>query len=200
MNNLDSRTIKELFSRIFVLGVQNKINLHAFTKALERSEFVNKIELNQYDDYFNKPLEDIFFDITNMRIDKDESYGIYNDAYWCGYSYFEIHQRTKKSFAFIFLKLPLYKMMDLYPVYHEMDISSLLEYFHKLDKEQTILRLLCKEKKCSISKLSLVTGLNIATLKKYNASDECLYKGSFEAIYKIATYYSVPMSLFVSHR
>lgn len=197
MNNLDVRKVKELFARLFVLGIQNKINFQAFTKALEKSEFVTKIEEGKYDDYFDHSLESIFFDITKREIDKDESFGIYNDAYWCGYSYFELHQRIKKSFAFLFLKLPLAKLLDMYDVYHEMDFSSLLNQFHKLDKEKTILRALCEEKHCSISKLSSMTEISKTTLSKYNSSDEALYKASFQSIYKIAHFFDVPLSLFV---
>ena len=75
MSNLDIRKVKETFARLFVMAVQNEVNFMAFTKALERSVFANLIEANRYDDYFNSPLEDIFFDITRRRIDKDESLG-----------------------------------------------------------------------------------------------------------------------------
>lgn len=196
MSNLDVRKTKELFARLFVLAIQNKINFYAFTKALEKSLFVNKVEEGRYSEYFNHPLEDIFFDITNQHIDKDDSFGIYNDAYWCGHSYFELHQRTKKSFAFIFLKLPLFKMIDLYSIYHEMDFSSLLDYFYKLDQEKTILRLLCEEKNCSIPRLSVETGIKKTTLSKYNASDDALFKASFQIIYKLANHFDAPFSLF----
>ena len=198
MSNFNIREVKELFARIFVLGVHYKINFLAFTKALEKSDFVKKIEEGRYDDYFNNSLEQIFFDITKRKIDKDNSFGIFNDAYWCGYSYFELHQRTKKSFTFLFLKLPLSKMIDIYSIYHEMDFSSLLIYFNKLDQEKTILRLLCEEKHCSIPKLSLQTGISKATLVKYNASDDALYNASFQTIYKIAKFFDVSLSLFVT--
>ncbi len=196
MSNFNTREVKELFARLFVLGISNKINFIAFTKAIERSEFVKKIENGQYDEYFNKSLTQIFFDITNRRIDNDTSFGVFNDAYWCGYSYFELHLKTKRSFSFIFLKLPLSKMMEAYPVYHEMDVSSLIDYFYKLDQEKTILKLLCIENKCSIPKLSSQTGISETTLSKYKASDEALSKASFQAIYKIATYFDAPISLF----
>lgn len=196
MSNLDIRKVKDLFSRLFVLAVQNKMNLTAFTKFLERSELVRKMEKGQYDDYFNKSLEQIFFDITNRKIDRDESFGVYNDAYWCGYSYFELRMRTGKPFVLLFLKLPLTKMMELYSIYHEMDISSLLEFFNQLDQEKTILRLLCEERKCSIPKLSSLTGISKTTLSKYNASDVALYKGSFQTIYRIALFFDVPLALF----
>ena len=197
MSNFDTRKVKEMFARLFVLAVQNKINLQSFTTNLEKSEFVSKIENDQFSEYYNFSLEKIFFDITNKSIEHDTSFGIYNDAYWCGYSYFEIQQRIKKSFAFIFLKLPFNKLMDLYPIYHEMDISSLLDYFLKKDNETTILRLLCLRKGCSIPELSLKTGISKATLAKYNASDESLRKASFATVNKIVTFFEAPYSLFL---
>lgn len=197
MSNFDTKQVKETFARLFVLAVQNKINFQAFTSNLEKSELASKIENEQFSDCFNFSLEKLFFEITEKSIEKDTSFGIYNDAYWCGYSYFEIQQRTKKSFAFIFLKLPFNKLMNLYPIYHEMDISSLLNYFVKIDKEVTILRLLCLRKGCSIPELSLQTGVNKTTLAKYNASDESLRKASFSSIYKIATFFEVPYTLFI---
>lgn len=199
MNELDLRKVKELFARLFVLAIQNKINFDSFIYSLERSTFLKKIQIGEYDDYFNKPLQTIFKDITNFEIKSDTSYGIYNDAYWCGYSYFELYRRLNKSFAFIFLKLPLKRMMDIYSIYHEMDISSLVDYFNKLDKEKTIMRLLCERKQCSITDISLATGINPATLSKYNASDDALYKASFQSIMHIVKFFDAPISLFVQN-
>lgn len=194
---MNDYNIKDLFARLFVLAIQNKINFYSFTHYLERSKFVYKIETSEYDEYFNNDILNIFFDITNNRVETDTSYGIYNDAYWCGYQYFELHKSLHKPFSFIFLKLPLAKMIELYPIYHEMDFSSLLDYFDKVNKRKTILRLLCEQKGCSLTELSDKTGVNKATLSKYNASDDSIYKGSLENIYKIAKYFDYPISLFV---
>ena len=196
MSNLDLRMAKETFARLFVMAIQNEINFLAFTSSLERSVFANLIEEDVYDDYFNTPLTRIFFDITKMHIEKDESFGIYNDAYWCGYSYFELQQRLKKPFSYLFLKLPLSKMMDIYPIFHEMDFSALLEFFEKEKDKKTILRALCEQRRCSLSKVSASTGINQATLSKYNADDEALLKGSFQNVYKISKYFNAPVSLF----
>ena len=196
MSNLDLRMAKETFARLFVIAIQNEINFLAFTSSLERSVFANLIEEDVYDDYFNTPLTRIFFDITKMHIEKVASFGIYNDAYWCGYSYFELQQRLKKPFSYLFLKLPLSKMMDIYPIFHEMDFSALLEFFEKEKDKKTILRALCEQKRCSLSKVSAATGINQATLSKYNADDEALLKGSFQNVYKISKYFNAPVSLF----
>lgn len=197
MSNIDTRAVREIFARLFVVAIENRINFAAFTTMLAKSEFVTKIERDQYDDCFNKTIDDILYQVTNNHLTICESYGVYNDAYWCGFSYFNLFQKTKKPFSYIFLKLPLARMMDLYPVFHEMDLSSLVDRFQKIEKTKTILRLLCEHYKCSVAKLSSATGINKATLAKYNASDDALYKGSFQNIIKIASFFDVPISLFV---
>lgn len=192
----ETRFFKETFARLFVLAIQNKANFFSFTNSLAASVFLEKIEKGRYDDYFNRPLTDLFYDVTGNRIHEDKSYGVYNDAYWCGHCYFELFLRTRKPFAYLFLKLPLEKLMDLYPIYHEMDFSSLLEFFEKREKEKTILRLLCEQKKTTLPRLSEVTGIAVPTLSKYKVSDKALYRASFQMIMAIADYFEVPVNLF----
>ena len=197
MNDYELKTLEDLFARLFVIAIKNKINFNSFTNMLERSVFIYKIEENKYDDYFNASIERIFNDITGFSISVDCSYGIYNDAYWCGKSYFDLHYKLNKSFAYLFLKLPLEKLMDCYLVYHEMDFSSLVDFFNKTEKEKTILRLLCINNHCSLNDISKKTLIGISTLKKYNASDEALYNGTFQNIIKLICYFKVPYHLFI---
>ena len=197
MNSYEQAKTKETFSRLFVIAINNKINLDSFTNLLEKSALVNDIENNNYSQIINESLDNIFFSITGHRIGFDDSYGVYNDAYWSGHSYFDLFLKTKKPFSYLFLKLPLGKLLDIYSLFHEMDESSLFEYFHNLEQEKTILRLLCENHKCSLPKLSSDLGINLATIKKYNQSDKALYRGSFENIIKIAKYFDKPASLFI---
>lgn len=196
MNNYDLNKVKYIFARLFVVAIQNMVHPQAFTKALEKSTLIKKIEDGKYDDYFNKSVLEVFKTITGNVLSEDNGFGIYNDAYWCGAMYFDLFVKTHKPFSYLFLKLPFEKMLDIYEVYHEMDFSSLLMYFQQCEKEKTILRTLVEEKHISLSKLSKATGININTLMKYNASDEALYRGSFQNIVKIATFFEAPISLF----
>ncbi|MBO4703274.1 MAG: helix-turn-helix transcriptional regulator [Bacilli bacterium] len=198
MNNYDIEKVKYIFARLFVTAIQNETNLTAFTRGLANSDFVKKIEADKYDDYFNKSITDIFESIVTSYIKEDNSFGIYNDAYWSGISYFNLYLKLKKPFSYLFLKLPLEKMLDIYPVYHEMDFSSLVEYFEQLEQEKTILRALCEEQHISLSKLSKGTGISINTLAKYNANDSALYKASFQNVIEIATFFDAPISLFIN--
>lgn len=196
MSNFDLKMTKETFARLFVVALDNKMNLSSFIEDLSKSAFIQRIESKEYDESLNRDLLDVFASFTKRTIAKDNSYGVYNDAYWCGSSYFELHLRLNRPFSYIFLKLPLEELLGIYSIYHEMDISHLMDYFQKKEKETTILRALCKKKKCSITKLSIQTGINAATLNKYNADDEALYKGSFQNIYKISQFFQTPINLF----
>jgi len=98
MNDYELDKLRETFSRLFVLAVRNKINFTSFTNLLCQSEFLSKIERNKIDDIINIPVEKILFSITGFEVKVDNSYGVYNDAYWSGQNYFDLHLRTNKSF------------------------------------------------------------------------------------------------------
>ena len=86
--------------------------------------------------------------------------------------------------------------MNIYSIFHEMDFTSLLEYFHKKEKEKTIIRILCEEKNCSLNDVSKATSLSLNVLKKYNSSDDILYKASFQNISKIVSFFDTNYLLF----
>lgn len=197
MNDYEINNVRETFSRLFVLAVMNKMNFSAFTSMLEKSEYVNLIEKNEYNSLFDKPINSLFYEITGFLVSQDNSYGVYNDAYWSGQNYFDLHLRTNKSFSYIFLKLPFDKMMDIYTIFHEMDFTSLFDYFNKRCEEKTIVRLLCEKAKKSLNDISKETLIPLSTLKKYNESDEILYNASFQNISKLVSFFNVNYSLFI---
>ena len=196
MNDYELDNLRETFSRLFVLAVRNKINFKSFTNMLSNSSFIVAIEKDKYNELFNKPIEQLLFSITGFETKEDNSYGIYNDAYWCGQNYFDLHIKTKKPFVYLFLKLPFEEMMNIYSIYHEMDFSSLVDYFHKKENEKTILRILCEEKRCSLNDLCKATSLSLNTLRKYNSSDDILYNASFQNIAKLIEYFDVSYLVF----
>ena len=198
MNNYELYKIREVFSQLFVIAIKNKMNLDSFTFYLERSKLVYSIENDIYNDMIDTSLDYIFHLITNYKVEDIDVDGIYNDAYWAGQSYFDLQQELKIPFSLLFLKLPLSKMLNIYPIYHEMDISSLVSYFISLNKEKTILRILCENKKCSLNDICKKTNIKLSTLKKYNESDSHLYSASFQNINKLVNYFNTTYSLFVN--
>ena len=188
--------IKQTFSRLFVAATEKKMHLSYFTNVLAKSDYVRKIEQAELMEIVNIPFNILYQLLFDDKILEETGYGVFNDAYWSGHSYFELFLLTHRPFSYIFLKLPLEKMLDVYSIFHEMDFSALLQYFKRLETENTILRLLCKEKGVSLNELSQITGISSNTLKKYNASDAALYKASFQHIYKLSRFFNVSISLF----
>ena len=66
MNDYENEKARNLFSRLFVLAVDNKINLDAFTNLLEKSDFVRSIERNQYNTIYEKSLEELMPEFDEM--------------------------------------------------------------------------------------------------------------------------------------
>lgn len=142
-------------------------------------------------------LVDLFNEITGLYVQKDTSFGIYDDSYWCGTAYFYLYQKTNQPLPYILLKLPFDRLIDLYPVYHEMDYSTLYERYLEIEKEHTIIELLTELNKTFLSELSRALNISINTMKTYKKNDEHLYKASFDNVYKIGNYYNVPLRLFL---
>ena len=184
---------KDQFARLFVLAKQQKINLKSFSFLIIN---YSGIELSEKENNVSNIVE-LFNKITGLYIENDDSFGIYNDAYWCGTVYYYLHFKTKKPLPYIIYKLPLNELIELYKTYHEMDYSSIHELFLNKEKENTLLRSLCKQNNFTINQLSSKTGISINTLQKYYRSDEMLYSASFQNIYKIAQALNIDISLFV---
>jgi hypothetical protein len=182
---------KDSFSRLFVLAKLNKVNLLSFSTMLMKYD---DLMLGKEDDVAS--LVGLFNDITGLYVQDDGSYGIYDDAYWCGTAYFYLFKKTGKPLPYILLKMPFDRLMEMYGVYHEMDYSSVLERFNEIEKEKTILRILCQRERISVPQLSKRLAISVGVLKKYNAEDECLYAASFQKIYRIQKFFGVPFSLF----
>ena len=96
--------VKQTFARLFVIATNRLMNPYAFTSYLADSNYIRKLEEGNIDEISNIPVSNAFFDITNESINEDSSYGIYNDAYWCGHCYFELFLQTHKPFSYLFLK------------------------------------------------------------------------------------------------
>lgn len=191
MNNIVIN--KEDFSRLFVLCVQNKMNLKSFSISLANfGDFTLTEEESNV-----SSIKDLFNQITDSYLQEDNSYGVYNDAYWCGTVYFYLYQKEHKPLSYLLWKLPLNKLIDQYPVYHEMDYVQIEEYFHNIESKKSILQLLCENYNVQLTKLAQATNININSLRSYSYSDQALYKAGFQNIYLIAKYFTINEEIFV---
>ena len=191
INEFDRDKTIDYVSRVLVLALAAKIHLSVVTEILGSSLLCEEIEKDDYTKIITETPYEIFRELYashNYYIAevRDNSFMNYNDAYWCGYIYVNLFYKYRKPFLYIFLTLPLDKLLDMYNVYHEMDISAVFEVFEELSKETTLLDRMLKYRKMSAAELARVTGISINTIKYYRKSDDNLYKGSFSNIKRIS--------------
>lgn len=189
--------VEDMFCSLFVLAGQHHIKPDVFTRSLESHRFIKAIETGDYRHAYDESLLDIFNDTSSLFLSSNTANNIWNEYYWVGKCYFYINDKTHKAFSYIFLKLPFKKLLDMYNPYHETDLGNILDIFLEKEKEITILEALVKRRKISLTLLSKEVDIAITTLRKYKNNDEYLYKASFINIYKLASYFNVPETLFL---
>ena len=185
---------KDYFSRLFVLCKIHKVNMLSFSLSI-----IHFADFDVTVDPFKnevKSLIDLFNQITGLYIREDNSFGTFNDAYWCGNVYYYLYKKTNKPISYLLLKLPFNELIEYYDIYHEMDMSEIYERFLEIEQEATILQLLCKYHQCTLVSLNKETGISVNTLKKYNKEDKYFYSGSFQNLYLLYLFFKVNISLF----
>ena len=196
INQASKDILCDKLGRLLDLAVSNKVHFQVITDVLAKSSLLKNIENNNFYELENNDVTSLYNHYFGYTYFEDKINN-FNDAYWCGQIYVNLFYKYNKSFSYIFLKLPLAQLLDMYSVYHEMDISSIYEVFEKQEKENTILDLLLKKHSMKSTELAKMTKIKINTLKAYKLSDINLYKGSFSNIHRIAMVLDEPDNLFL---
>lgn len=198
MANNDRERAIDFFSKVISLAIETRIHLEVITDSISKSTLVKSIERNDYSLFYSKTYYEIFLDIFGASFVSDNSFMKYDEGYWCGYVYMNLFYKYKKPLSYIFLKMPLSKLLDMYKIYHEMDISQVYEIYEKEIEKESIISLLLKKHSISLENLSKKTGVSSRTISYYKNSDDNLYNGSFDNLARISIYLDEPSSLFIN--
>lgn len=196
-NIYDEEKYYDCLSQLFSMAIFQRINLDVITDTIGKSDLIHDIEKNKYDIIINNTPKDIFMHLFPFSFMLEEYVLTYDEGYWCGTVYMNLFYHFKKPFSYIFLKLHLSRLLEMYDVYHEMDIGQIYVEFEKIEKEYTIIELLLKKKMISMSELSRVSKVPLRTLNHYKKSDSNIYNGSYENIQRIVVALEVPNNLFI---
>ena len=157
----------DLLERILSFAHKNNYSTKLVEKKISNSDFFEKIEkehngsasiiddVSLIREVFNDPNADLVF------------VPIYNQCMWAAESYLSIQGETKLTFEAIFLYIPIEKMYEYFPLYHEMDFSQIVDEFKKIYSSASILKILLSRYRYSVKCVSEKTGLNYDTLYSY---------------------------------
>ncbi|MCR5308680.1 MAG: hypothetical protein K6E21_01025 [Bacilli bacterium] len=167
--NLLERIFSYAYKNLYSYGmVEKKISNSSFFQAIEKNDDIGCIidENSLIKEVFE--LEDVDMFIVPT----------YKQCMWIAESYLTIQKETHLTFEAIFLYIPIKRMYEYYPLYHEMDFSEIVDEFNDIYKKESIFSILLSRFNYSLKDIS--DDLNIS----YDSL--CSYKQRRRDISKIA--------------
>lgn len=191
--------IIDYFSYIFFFGLENQYSKGVIENRIADSENVKTMENEGeanflYTSSITKEISKIY-QIEEANIKIEPFLSLDTISMWVAEAYLRLFFKYHKSFEYLFLYIPLERMIDMFDVYHEMGWGHLFDYFEKVTIEKSLLRLALSKKHLSINKLSILTGISGSTLTTY-LSNKRLKEAKFENIFRIAHALDVGLNIF----
>ncbi len=198
INYSNLNKFNDLLGKLFFYGFSNHFSNIYIQESVSMS-FIFKDYLDKGDDSFIDNYLDIdiykktyiSFYIDENIIDKSNTLSM-----WLAEAYLRLYFRYHKAMSFIFLYLPLEKMIPLFDIYHEMDWHQLYRYFEDEISKTSLLSLLLKERNMNLKELSVLTDIKYQTLKNYTRNNNLIYNASFSNIYMISSILKVDLLIF----
>lgn len=191
MNNQFLYEYSENLEKIFEIALQEKYSLLALEREIAYSSYFQKIET----DVDNTPpiieeqvlVNKIFSDIKLKSYDAPRL----TECMWAAEAYLRIQGETRLTFEAIFLWLPIKKMFELFPLYHEMDFSQIIQEFMIRQMEKSIFAILLWKFGYSVREVEEKTGIPYETLYSLKRRRRDIKKVNVEVVSALAKLFRV---------
>ena len=117
----------------------------------------------------------------------------YNQCLWAAEGFLRIQGETGLTFECIFLYLPINKMYEYFPLYHEMDFSHIIEEFKRLFDERSALGLLIEKYHYSLTDVAKRIGASYDMLSSLKQRRRDIKKASVEVVARLSRVFKVRM-------
>ena len=190
MNNYYLSEHITLLERVFSFAYQHKYALKVVEKEVSYSSFFQLIEKR---DYFSAFIDDgslikNIFHVSNFDLMQTPTY---NQCLWAAEAYLRIQEKTKLTFEAIFLYIPIAKMYDYFPLFHEMDFIQIINEFERLYNEKSTFDILISSYNYSLKYVSEVANLPYDSLYSYKTRRRDIKKISAESAVLLANLFNV---------
>lgn len=177
-----------LLERVFSFGYQTNYSTSAIERMISYSSFFQKIEKNESTLINDSLLLANLFQENNINL---ETLPVYNQCLWAAEAYLRIQNECRLSFEAIFLYIPINKMYDYFPLYHEMDFSHIINEFISLYKKKSVFSLLLEKYNFTLNNVSKDIGISYETLYSLKQRRRDIKKISVEMGKAISDYFNV---------
>ena len=109
--------------------------------------------------------------------------------YWAGWALAEYQWYSGKRFAEIFRRVKLSEIIEMYSVYHEMDISKFISAMEERCASVVLpskLKALRENRNISQSELSTLSGVKLRSIQMYEQGINDINKAQAETVYRLS--------------
>ena len=109
--------------------------------------------------------------------------------YWAGWALAEYQWYSGKRFADIFRRVKLSEVIEMYSVYHEMDISRFIDAIEDRCARTLLpskLKALRENRNISQSELSALSGVKLRSIQMYEQGVNDINKAQAETVYRLS--------------
>lgn len=113
----------------------------------------------------------------------------YSPEYWAGWALAEYQWFTGRRFKDIFERIPLTKIINMYTVYHEMDITNFIdtmEEFYRAAQGDCKLKRIRESRGLSQTELAELSGINVRNIQMYEQRVNDIDKAQAHTLYKLS--------------
>lgn len=120
----------------------------------------------------------------------EPDYCLHRSAYfWAGWALAQYQWQTCRRFRNLFEKISLREIIEMYPLYHEMDIErfveALNETYHSV-KQETHLKSIRQHSGLSQQELSQLSGVKLRSIQMYEQRVNDIDKAQAQTLYKLS--------------
>lgn len=192
----DVNKFSNLLSNIFFYGFSHAFSFVSIEEKILNARCIQDIENGDSSFLIKETNDDLVSEIYDCFIEEKELLKTNTISLWLGELYTKLFFTFNKSFSFLFLYLPINKGIDMFPLYHEMDMSQSVDYFKNLISKNSIVSLLLKKHDMTANQLSVLTQINHNTILSYTRNNDFIYNAKFESLFKISQIFNVNINIF----
>lgn len=165
------------FASLFVnsgIALQFEYGNPSIISGMSGEELVKKMLSNVYHD---KKLPDNIYILNRSK------------EYWAGWALAQYQWTTNKRFKDIFDRISLQEIINMYYIYHEMDITNFIERINNIFEETTLetnLKQIRTSRGLSQSELANKSGVTLRSIQLYEQKANDIDKAQVHALYKLS--------------
>ena len=185
----------DTLSEIIELASIDQYSEDFIEQTLSHSKFLNDFEYSDVTEISFRSTMSLYREMFPNSKAVVQDIRLFSNFYWIGEMYIHLFLKYKLTFETLFAYFPLNKMKELFPLYHEMDVTQFEKYANEVLKEST-LSIWLKKRNVLCTKLAKETGISLNTIRAIKSGNRKIEKLQSSYFEKISSYLKVnPRSL-----